>query len=173
MTIRLQIFLFVALLFAALGAVSGAVAWRLETTAIHRALVSNADATAVTMAELVDPGDVKAMKSGTPLSQTHLGTVWIRLQRWSVVRRFYLLEPGSGLLLDDTAPGEPLPAPAAIKDLAEGEVRPLATRVTTAGQNRLPLAALTANGTAVLVVEISIDEYNAQRADCLAHVKLD
>lgn len=173
MTIRLQIFLFVALLFAALGAVSGAVAWQLETGAIRRALDSEAQATAVTMAELIDPADVKALKAGTPLTQTHLGAVWVRLQRWSVIRRFYLLEPGSGLLLDDTAPGQPLPAPAAVKDLGADEIRPLAAVVTASGQNRLPLAELTANGAAILVVEISIDDYIRQRADILAHVKLD
>jgi len=173
MTIRLQIFLFVALLFAALGAVSSAVAWRLETNVIHRSLVLEAQAAAVTMAELVDPADVKAMKGGTPLTQTHLGKVWVRLQRWSVIRRFYLLEPGSALLLDDTAPGSPVPAPAEIKDFGAAEVRPFAARVTSTGQNRLPLAALTANGTAILVVEISIDDYLQQRAEILSHVKLD
>ena len=89
MTIRLQIFIFVALLFAALGAVSSAVAWRLETSVAHRAFESNAQAAAVTMAEFVDPADVAAMKIGTPLTQTRLGTVWVRLQRWSIVRRFY------------------------------------------------------------------------------------
>ena len=173
MTIRLQIFLFVALLFAALGAISGAVAWRLETNAIRRALDNNAEAAAVTMAEFVDPADVAAMKAGTPLTQTRLGPVWVRLQRWSVVRRFYLLEPGSGHLLDDTAPGSPLPAPAEVKDLGPGEVRPLAQRVTPSGQNRLPLAALAAHGTAVVVVEISIDDYLQARADIFSHVKAD
>jgi hypothetical protein len=173
MTIRLQIFLFVALLFTALGAVSGAVAWRLETSAIHRSLVTEAQATAVTLAELADPADVQAMKSGTPLTQTRLGTVWVRLQRWSVVRRFYLLEPGSGLLLDDTAPGSPLPTPAEIKDLGPDEVRPLAPRVTNTGQNRLPLAALTAHGAGVLVAEISLDDYLRQRTEILSQVKID
>jgi HAMP domain-containing protein len=174
MTIRWQIICFITLLFLGVGIIGGAGARWLETEVVRHAFDDSAHALAVSVAEFIEPADIAALEGGAPLAKTRLGTVWSRLERWAIVKRLFLVDRSSGRVLADTAPaGTPLPDSAALQGLASEEVRSLPLRVTDDGHSLLPLVALAANGTAVVGVETSADDYLQQRAAIAFDVKVD
>jgi len=166
MTIRRQILFFILPLFLGFGILFGAFACWLKLTEARDAFTEGSTALALTAAEFIEPADLAALRAGTPLQRTRLGPVLVRLERWALVRRFYLVDAASGKVLVDIAPaGTPVATAAEIAAVKPGEVELLPLRITAEGQSWQPALALTAARGAILGIETSAEDYLESRRE--------
>ncbi|HEY3754814.1 MAG TPA: hypothetical protein VGL42_01570 [Opitutaceae bacterium] len=159
MTIRRQFILVVTLLFAGVGAVGGLVAWRLQTQAIRQAFETEGQALAVSVGEFLDATQMKALRGTADWTQTPFGAAWDRWQRWHMITRVYVVDPASGAAVMDTARSFARPDPEVWRDLGRNDSRLLPFRELPSGNFRLPVLVRSADGTAVVGVEIAADPY--------------
>ncbi len=166
MTIRRQILFFILPLFLGFGVLSGVFSCWFKLTEARDAFADGSTALALTAAEFIEPADLAALRDGIPLERTRLGPVLVRLERWALVRRFYLLDTASGKVLADIAPaGTPVATAAEIAALKPGEIDLLPLRITADGQSRQPALAFTAARGAILGIETSAEDYLESRRE--------
>ncbi len=165
MTILRQILLFVLPLFVVVGGLSSIFSAWLGLSVAHNSHVDGSEAIAISTAEWINPDDLSALRSGTPLAQTRLGPITDRLLRWGHVRRFTLLDPVTAIPLADTATnGPPVATAADLKELKPGAVLALKVRSSADGSAQLePYLTFVGDRRAVLAVEVSADDYLATR----------
>ncbi len=174
MTVRAQIFLFVAPLFIGCGVVGAAVGWRLQTAALDRAFDGQARALGATVAEFIEPGDVERLEAGEKFAGSRLDAARQRLDRWALVKRLMIFDAKSGRMLADTDPQDgPAPAPHSWRDLGPDELRLLPLLRSASGDERQPFASPAAGGRAVVVGELSAAGYLGARADILHDAVID
>lgn len=166
MTIRRQILFFVLPLFLGFGVLSGVFSCWLKLTEAREAFADSSSALAITASEFIETADLTALRAGTPLERTRLGPILVRLERWALVRRLYLIDTENGRLLADVAPaGTPVATAAEIAALTPGDVKLLPLRITSEGESWQPALSFAAGRGAILGVEISAEDYLESRRE--------